>query len=359
MRPEISRVDGTWRKASISLDLLMKYFSWSDFLVELARDFIAGKREWKKFQINALKIAFTSIFLFPTSAGRIDLRVIPLIFNEGRSIIPPILCEIIRSLSYCRRQGEGVPMFCTQLLQLWFYSHLRYFYLLQTPYHFERHTVRQTVDTVLLFTGNSRDWVLYLLDLPLSEWSWKVTWGPAVWKPWTYCSLFDGVPLPGVWGCTGYYPSLALRQFGGIQYLPRLSDLSSVMFDYVPGNDMWRFLTRVEDIWRGRCLEMVLVEDGLLADSSVTANFVEWTEGWSPSFTLRPTIRPGVSHSLMPHSLRASASTGQSERVAVLERELEEARVELASLRLARASEREESMLAWSPCGVPCITVMR
>ena len=33
----------------------------------------------------------------------------------------------------------------------------------------------------------------------------------------------------------------------------------------------------------------------------------------------------------------------QSERVADLERELEEARAELASLRLARASEREES----------------
>ena len=151
------------------------------------------------------------------------------------------------------------------------------------------------------------------------------------------------MPFPGVWGCTGYYPSLALPQFGGIQYLPRLGDLSSVTFDYVPGDDMWRFLTRVEDIWRGRCSEMVLVEDGLLADSFITADFVEWREGWSLSFTLRPTIRLSVSHSSVPPSLRASSSTGQFERVAVLERELEEAQAELASLRLARASEREES----------------
>uniref|UniRef100_A0A2N9GC50 Uncharacterized protein n=1 Tax=Fagus sylvatica TaxID=28930 RepID=A0A2N9GC50_FAGSY len=55
------------------------------------------------------------------------------------------------------------------------------------------------------------------------------------------------------------------------------------------------------------------------------------------------TIWPGASYSSVPRSLRASASTGQSERVAVLERELEEARAELSSLRLARASEREES----------------
>ena len=153
------------------------------------------------------------------------MGVIPLIFSEGRSIIPAILCETVRSLSYCRRRGEGVLMFYVQLLQLWFCSQLRYFYLLQTPYHFERHTVRQIVDTVLLFTGNSRDWAVYLFDLPLSEWSWRVTWGPAVLRPWTHCSLFDGVPLPGVWGCTGYYPSLTLRQFGGVQYPPRLGDL--------------------------------------------------------------------------------------------------------------------------------------
>ena len=31
VRPEISRVDGTWRKASISLDLLTKYFSLERF----------------------------------------------------------------------------------------------------------------------------------------------------------------------------------------------------------------------------------------------------------------------------------------------------------------------------------------
>ena len=88
---------------------------------------------------------------------------------------------------------------------------------------------------------------------------------------------------------------------------------------------------------------MVLVEGGLHANISVTPDFVEWREGWSPSFTLRPTMQPGVPHSSVPHSLWASASTGQSERVAVLERELEEARAELASLRLVRASEREES----------------
>ena len=47
VRPEINRVDKTWWKASISLDLLTKYFSWGDFPAQLAGDFIAGERDWK------------------------------------------------------------------------------------------------------------------------------------------------------------------------------------------------------------------------------------------------------------------------------------------------------------------------
>jgi hypothetical protein len=93
------------------------------------------------------------------------------------------------------------------------------------------------------------------------------------------------VPLPGVWGCTGYYPSLALRQFGGLQYPPHLGDLSLLTFDYIPGSDMWRLLSGVRNMQRGRLFKMVLVKDGLPADSSVTADFAEWREGWSPSFT--------------------------------------------------------------------------
>jgi chromosome segregation ATPase len=100
---------------------------------------------------------------------------------------------------------------------------------------------------------------------------------------------------------------------------------------------------RIEDIWGGRLSEMVLIEEGSPGDSSVTSDFVEWREGWTPFFTLRPTVRPGAPYSLISRSLRVSASTGQPERVTVLERELEEAQTELLSLRLARASEREAS----------------
>uniref|UniRef100_A0A2N9HX44 DUF7745 domain-containing protein n=1 Tax=Fagus sylvatica TaxID=28930 RepID=A0A2N9HX44_FAGSY len=185
LRPEIARPEATWRKANISLDLLTKYFSRSAFPARLARDFIAGKKEWKKFRINAFKIAFAGD---RERGSRCSARSS---FSSGSAVT----CSIF---------------IASRLLII-----------------LRGHTVSQTVQIALPFTGNSRAWALYLLDLPLSGWAWKVTWGPASWMPWTHCALFDGVPLPGVWGCTGYYPSLALRQFSGVQYPPRLGDLDA------------------------------------------------------------------------------------------------------------------------------------
>uniref|UniRef100_A0A2N9HHT3 DUF7745 domain-containing protein n=1 Tax=Fagus sylvatica TaxID=28930 RepID=A0A2N9HHT3_FAGSY len=155
LRPEIARPEATWRKANISLDLLTKYFSRSAFPARLARDFIAGKKEWKKFRINAFKIAFAGIFLFPTSAGRIDLGVIPIETGRGG---PDVLHAAPSAL------------------------------VLQSPAAF---SIASRL--LIILRGHT------------------VTWGPASWMPWTHCALFDGVPLPGVWGCTGHYPSLALR----------------------------------------------------------------------------------------------------------------------------------------------------
>uniref|UniRef100_A0A2N9EGD8 DUF7745 domain-containing protein n=1 Tax=Fagus sylvatica TaxID=28930 RepID=A0A2N9EGD8_FAGSY len=291
-------------------NLLTKYFSRSVFPSELAGDFIVGKRGWKKFRINAFKIAFAGIFLFPTSAGRIDLGVIPLVFSEGKSIIPAILCETVRSSSYCRGRGEGVPMFCIQLLQLWFCSHLQHFYRLQIPYHFERYTVRQTVNTTLLFIGNSRDWALYLLDLPLG------------------CGVVQG-----------YYPSLTLRQFGGVQYPPRLGDLSAVTFYYIPGEDMWMLLFRIEDIWGGRLSEMVLIEGGLHGDSSVTPDFVEWKRGVESFFysqayrTARHIIFFGVSFSSGFSLYWASEREESTARVESMRSTLHHNSVAVANLR--------------------------
>uniref|UniRef100_A0A2N9FTK2 DUF7745 domain-containing protein n=1 Tax=Fagus sylvatica TaxID=28930 RepID=A0A2N9FTK2_FAGSY len=242
LRPEIARPEATWRKANISLDLLTKYFSRSAFPARLARDFIAGKKEWKKFRINAFKIAFAGD---RERGSRCSARSS---FSSGSAVTCSIfiasrLLIILRGIRLPGGQHRGCPG-------------------LIVPSSME-----------CLFLG---------------------------------CGVVQA-----------YYPSLALRHVEAP--------------------------LRIEDIWGGRLSEMVLIEEGSPGDSSVTSDFVEWREGWTPFFTLRPTVRPGAPYSLISRSLRVSASTGQPERVTALERELEEAQTELLSLRLARASEREAS----------------
>uniref|UniRef100_A0A2N9J7G3 Helicase ATP-binding domain-containing protein n=1 Tax=Fagus sylvatica TaxID=28930 RepID=A0A2N9J7G3_FAGSY len=233
--------------------------------------FTVCEEGWVKFRNNAFKIAFLGIFLFPTSIGRIDLGVIPLVLSEGKSIIPAILCETMRLLSYYQDQDEGA------------------------------------IDMALPFTGAGNDWALYLLNLPLGEWSWKVILGPVEWRPWTHCSRFNGIPFPG----------------------------------------MWKLLSTVKDFWERRFSEMDFIEDGLPADSSVTYKFVEWREEWSPSFFPQPTVQPCMLYSLVPSSLRASASDSRSGRVADLGRKLSDARAEL-TLRVDKVQDELDSLRSYT-----------
>ena len=127
------------------------------------------------------------------------------------SIVPALVSEIVRSISYCRNHGTSMPMLYAQLFQLWFCNHLHYFYELQTPSYLERSTIMNSKGIDLPFEGSSEEWALYLIGFPRSKWAWKVTWGPAQWHAWTHCHRLVRLPLPRVWGCIGYYPSLALR----------------------------------------------------------------------------------------------------------------------------------------------------
>ena len=111
------------------------------------------------------------------------------------SIVPALVSETVRSLSYCRIHGTSVPMFCALLFQLWFCSHLCYFYELQTFFYFERSMIMHSKGIDLLFEGSSEEWTLYLIGLPWSKWAWRVTWAPVEWHAWTHCHGLLGLPL--------------------------------------------------------------------------------------------------------------------------------------------------------------------
>uniref|UniRef100_A0A2N9GKD1 Uncharacterized protein n=1 Tax=Fagus sylvatica TaxID=28930 RepID=A0A2N9GKD1_FAGSY len=181
--------------------VLEKYLG-LDFCMELARDFIAGKKGWKKFRINAFKIAFAGIFLFPTSAGRIDLGVIPIETGRGGSDVlhtaPPAL-------------------------------------VLQSPA-----VLLPPARPLIILRGIRSVDALGLIVLSSME------------------CLFLGC---GVVQAT--IPALLFVSLAVFSTRLVLGDLDAVTFDYIPSEDMWRLLFRIEDIWGGHLSEIVLIEDGL------------------------------------------------------------------------------------------------
>uniref|UniRef100_A0A2N9ENJ9 Uncharacterized protein n=1 Tax=Fagus sylvatica TaxID=28930 RepID=A0A2N9ENJ9_FAGSY len=98
----------------------------------------------------------------------------------------------------------------------------------------------------------------------------------------------------GVWGCAGYYPSLALRQFGGLQHLPRINDLSPVTFVYTGGTSMLDGIAQVAHYWSCQVTEVDFVDLDSPSDDMVTPEFLRWREEWGSSFLPRSTFRPAL-----------------------------------------------------------------
>ncbi|MBA0756396.1 hypothetical protein Gogos_022287, partial [Gossypium gossypioides] len=72
-------------------------------------------------------LCFEYIWLscLPKALGHVDEAVIDLFDQLDKRVtpVPTILAETFRSLSACRKAGEGRFIGCAQLLLVWFYSH--------------------------------------------------------------------------------------------------------------------------------------------------------------------------------------------------------------------------------------------
>jgi hypothetical protein len=162
----------------------------------------------------------------------------------------------------------------------------------------------------------------YLIGLPRSKWAWRVTWGPVEWHAWTHCHGLAGLPLPRVWNCVGYYLSLALRQFGGLQHLPRIDDLSPMTFEYLGGTPMWEGIERVTYYWSCRVSKVDFMDLGSPSEEIVTPEFIRWREKLGSSFLSVPPSRPAVMTPSARTSLRDSTTSDYLSCILDLDQEL-------------------------------------
>ncbi|MBA0878785.1 hypothetical protein Goshw_016528 [Gossypium schwendimanii] len=84
---------------------------------------ITGMNARKKVDVFALSIY--GLVVFPKALGHVDKAIIDLfgLFDKRVTPVPSLLTETFRSLSACRRVGEGRFIGCVQLLLAWFHSH--------------------------------------------------------------------------------------------------------------------------------------------------------------------------------------------------------------------------------------------
>ncbi|KAK5839423.1 hypothetical protein PVK06_008211 [Gossypium arboreum] len=96
-----------------------KYIPWENL-----RDLILTHPDMKK-RVDVFALSVYGLVIFPKALRHVDEAVTDLFdrFGKGVTPVPTILAETFRSLSACRRAGEGRFIGCAQLLLVWFHSH--------------------------------------------------------------------------------------------------------------------------------------------------------------------------------------------------------------------------------------------
>ncbi|MBA0672681.1 hypothetical protein Goklo_029236 [Gossypium klotzschianum] len=96
-----------------------KYILWKSL-----RDLILAHPDTKK-KVDIFALSIYGLIIFPKALGHVNEVVTDLFDQLDRRVtpVPEILAKTFRSLSTCRRTGEGRFIGCAQLLLAWFHSH--------------------------------------------------------------------------------------------------------------------------------------------------------------------------------------------------------------------------------------------
>ncbi|KAG8485380.1 hypothetical protein CXB51_021664 [Gossypium anomalum] len=85
--------------------------------------------------VNLFTLSIYSLIVFSKVLGHIEVAVVDFFekLKQGINPVPTILAETFRSLSICRRKGEGRFIGCAQLLNVWILSH--FWKVERIPFH--------------------------------------------------------------------------------------------------------------------------------------------------------------------------------------------------------------------------------
>ncbi|MBA0786037.1 hypothetical protein Gotri_027854 [Gossypium trilobum] len=191
------------------------------------------------------------LFIFPKALGPVDEAVTNLFDRLDKKVTPilAILAETFRSLSACRKAGEGRFIGCAQLLLAWFHSHFWKVDRVSYRVFFENYSpLKEIVATPKRDDIAEEKWMVILQNLQEEDVEWRAPWllrDEILYR----CGNFDWVPLLEIWGAVGYAPLLVLRQYRSRKFIPATQGIADCEFSY--RDDGYREkIQEISSVWK-------------------------------------------------------------------------------------------------------------
>ncbi|MBA0786178.1 hypothetical protein Gotri_027522, partial [Gossypium trilobum] len=180
-------------------------------------------------RVDVFSLSIYGLVVFPKALGHVDEAATNLFDRLDKRVTPisAILAETFRSLSACRKAGEGRFIGCAQILLAWFHSHFwkvdKVSYRVFSKNHSQ---LKEIVATPRRDEISEEKWMATLQNLQEEDVEWRAHWllpDDILYM----CGDFDWVPLLGIWGAVGYAPLLVLRQYRDDGYRKKIQEISS------------------------------------------------------------------------------------------------------------------------------------
>ncbi|MBA0670100.1 hypothetical protein Goklo_029467 [Gossypium klotzschianum] len=242
---KITGMSEQWVTAQIKQKGENKCIPWKSL-----QDQILAHPDTKK-KVDVFALSIYGLVIFPKALGHIDEAVTDLFDQLDRRVtpVPVILAETFRSLSTCRRTGEGRFIGCAQLLLAWFHSHFWKVDKVSYRVFFENYSsLKELAATPRRDDITEERWMAILQNLQDEDVEWKAPWmmlDEILYR----CEDFDWVTLLGIWGPVRYTPLLVLRQYRSRQFIPTAQGLAQCEFSY-KGNNYRRKIREMSNTWK-------------------------------------------------------------------------------------------------------------
>ncbi|MBA0818268.1 hypothetical protein Gohar_000055 [Gossypium harknessii] len=132
-----------------------------------------------KKKVDVFALSTYGLMIFPRALGYIDEAVTDLFDRLDKRVtpVPVILAETFRSLSACRRAGEGRFIGCAQLLLVWFHSH--FWKVDKVSYRVFSNDYSPLKELAAMSRRDNitmEKWIMILQNLKDEDVEWKAPW---------------------------------------------------------------------------------------------------------------------------------------------------------------------------------------